>query len=70
MAAAYRKIDFVRYALAGAVVMIPALALEHTGRGRWAWAYVALILLMLAVFYSNGLAQAAAFTSAQLAKKG
>jgi hypothetical protein len=68
MAAGYRKIPFVRFALGAVVVMIPALLLEQTGEGRWAWAYVGLILLMVAVFYSDGLTQAAAFTSSKLQK--
>jgi len=66
---AYRNIPFGRYALAGVVIAIPALLLEQGGNLSWAWAYVVLILLMLAVFYSDGLAQASAYTSSVLNKK-
>ena len=68
MAAGYRSISFARYALAGVVIAIPALLLEHAGRDRWAWAYVVLVLIMLAVFYSGALSRAASYTSSVLRK--
>jgi len=49
--------------------MVPAILLEQSGNQRWAWAYVLLVLLGLFVFYSDGLAQAAAYTSRQLGKE-
>ena len=68
MTAGYRKIPFVRFVLAAAVIAAPAMLLEQTGRARWAWAYVGLILLMMVVFYADGLSKAASFTSSMLQK--
>lgn len=61
----YRRINFARYALGGAVVLVPAVLLERTNE-RWAWAYAILVLVMLVVFYWDALARAAAYTSSVL----
>jgi hypothetical protein len=41
---AYQKISFWSFALALAIVSVPALFLSE-GDDRWAWSYVGLILL-------------------------
>lgn len=65
----YRKISFVRFALAGVVILVPAILLEQSEQRGWAWSYTVLILIMLVVFYSGPLTKAAKFFNSKLAKE-
>ena len=66
--ATYPKISFTRYALAGAVILVPALLLERTNE-RYAWAYAVVVLVGLVVFHWRGVTMAATFTSKALSGK-
>lgn len=58
--AGYEQISFPRFALALAVVSVPALLLEDQNEG-WAWAYVGLILAGLVITHWSSFS---AFTGA------
>lgn len=61
----YASIDFWRFALAAAVVMIPAFILEGQNE-RWAWRYTALIILMMLVTQSSGIVKFERFLNSEL----
>ncbi len=45
----YAQIDFWRFAIALAVVAVPAFLLERSDDDTWAWRYAVLILLMMVI---------------------
>jgi hypothetical protein len=66
--AGYQQIPFPRFALALAIVAVPALLLEQHNE-RWAWAYVALILLGLVIANWSGLSAFSSFVQGVLGSR-
>lgn len=61
----YREINFWKYIMASAVVLIPAAILEREDE-RWAQRYTVLILLMMVVTQWDALARFSTFVQKEM----